>query len=429
MNVKLKILLVVHGHPEFSKGGGEIAAYNLFKQLGQYEECEVAFLAFTPSSKNTHIGTPFAVYSNDGSEILFSGHSFDYFLFSQTNARLIWHNFREFLESFKPDIVHFHHYVHLGLEFIREVRNFSTTVPIIMTLHEYLAICHNNGQMIKKNTTEHKLCEKYTPLDCYQCFPDISPSQFKMRELYIKSFFNLVDLFISPSQFLIERYVTWGLPREKMLYLENGQPEITIAPFRQLEQEKTRRKFAYFGQLNPYKGILLLLKAILKLPQEIRETLSLNIHGSSLEWQTEEFRNSFQEMLNLTKDCVRFLGAYKPQNMPEIMANVDWVVVPSIWWENSPLVIQEAFIHKRPVLCSNIGGMAEKVKPEYNGLHFQVNDPSDLAKYIIRAATEEGLWDRLSSNISPPPKVSEVAEKTLSIYVNLKEKLTQVQMT
>jgi len=63
------------------------------------------------------------------------------------------------------------------------------------------------------------------------------------------------------------------------------------------------------------------------------------------------------------------------------MAAVDWVVVPSIWWENSPLVIQEAFAHGRPVICSDIGGMAEKVAHEKNGLHFRANDPFQPRRY------------------------------------------------
>ena len=62
------------------------------------------------------------------------------------------------------------------------------------------------------------------------------------------------------------------------------------------------------------------------------------------------------------------------------MAEIDWVVVPSIWWENSPLVIQEAFLHGRPVICSDIGGMAEKVEHEVNGLHFRVGDHAALGR-------------------------------------------------
>jgi glycosyltransferase involved in cell wall biosynthesis len=70
-------------------------------------------------------------------------------------------------------------------------------------------------------------------------------------------------------------------------------------------------------------------------------------------------------------------------------------VVPSIWWENSPLVIQEAFMHGRPVICSDIGGMAEKVIDGVNGLHFTAGDPRSLATVLRRAASDPELWDRL----------------------------------
>jgi glycosyltransferase involved in cell wall biosynthesis len=81
------------------------------------------------------------------------------------------------------------------------------------------------------------------------------------------------------------------------------------------------------------------------------------------------------------------------------MEHVDWVVVPSVWWENSPLVIQEAFLHRRPVICSDIGGMAEKVTDGVNGLHFAAGDPASLAETIARATGTSGLWQQLRDGI------------------------------
>ncbi len=67
-----------------------------------------------------------------------------------------------------------------------------------------------------------------------------------------------------------------------------------------------------------------------------------------------------QKLIEEAGPRVRFYGAYQNAEMPRLMQSVDWVVMPSIWWENSPIVIQEALHHRRPVICSNIGGMAEK---------------------------------------------------------------------
>ena len=83
-------------------------------------------------------------------------------------------------------------------------------------------------------------------------------------------------------------------------------------------------------------------------------------------------------------------GKYAHDDLPRLMAEVDWVVVPSRWWENSPLVIQEAFLHQRPVICSDIGGMAEKVADGVDGLHFRAGDPRSLARVLERADHHAG---------------------------------------
>jgi glycosyltransferase involved in cell wall biosynthesis len=96
------------------------------------------------------------------------------------------------------------------------------------------------------------------------------------------------------------------------------------------------------------------------------------------------------------------------------MSTVDWVVVPSIWWENSPLVIQEAFVARRPVICSAIGGMAEKVRHEIDGLHFRPGDPVDLADTMMRA--EKGIHERLSLGIGPVHSMRASAREHLRLY-------------
>ena len=99
---------------------------------------------------------------------------------------------------------------------------------------------------------------------------------------------------------------------------------------------------------------------------------------------------------------MRWVGSYEQTELAQRMDKVDWVVVPSIWWENSPMVIQEAFANGKPVICAGIGGMAEKVRDGVDGLHFEVRNPFDLAETMIRAAVEPGLWQKLKANIREP---------------------------
>lgn len=98
------------------------------------------------------------------------------------------------------------------------------------------------------------------------------------------------------------------------------------------------------------------------------------------------------------------------------MAEIDWVIVPSIWWENSPVVIQEAFLHHRPVIASGIGGMAEKIRDEVDGLHFRTGSPESLADKLGRALQEEGLWDRLSAAAPSPSSLATFAQDHLTLY-------------
>jgi glycosyltransferase involved in cell wall biosynthesis len=92
------------------------------------------------------------------------------------------------------------------------------------------------------------------------------------------------------------------------------------------------------------------------------------------------------------------------------------VITPSIWWENSPLVIQEAFAARRPVICSNIGGMAEKVEHGVSGLHFRVGSASDLAARLEEAATHPGLWGALCNGLPEPPTIQETVDVLLGVY-------------
>jgi glycosyltransferase involved in cell wall biosynthesis len=79
-------------------------------------------------------------------------------------------------------------------------------------------------------------------------------------------------------------------------------------------------------------------------------------------------------------------------------------------------VIQEAFVHRRPVLCSNIGGMAEKVRHGRDGFHFQVGDPFDLGGLMLRLAQEDDVWDQLQTTIRTPMQIAESATDHIAHY-------------
>ncbi|MBV8359923.1 MAG: glycosyltransferase family 4 protein [Deltaproteobacteria bacterium] len=405
-----RILIISHGHPDFNVGGGEIHAYAHWEELRR--RGIEAMLLCRNSSSPGHGGTPFSARSADGREVLFNLPPVNLFRHSQPHRYAVYKEFRDLLERFRPTIVHFQHFAHLGLELIREVRKYASEVPIVLTLHEFLAICHAQGQMLK---TTGLLCQKAAPLDCHMCFPDISPQDFFLRELFVKSFLALVDIFVCPSQFLCDRYIAWGLPPEKMVVLEYGQPRGNGVVDEEFADQKYQTRFVVLGQLSFLKGTLLLLDAVRQLPKRLRKTVRIEIHGT-IQYAGDDFKTQLRRGLRELEDTVHLYGRYRPGDVGSIIRRNGWVIVPSIWWENSPLVIQEAFAAGRPVICSNVGGMAEKVAHNVNGLHFRVNNPADLAARIEECATNSGLWKRLCANVPQPATIDQTVDRLLSLY-------------
>jgi len=405
-----RILIISHRHPDLSLGGSELAAYAHWKELRR-QGIEAMFLAGA-AFQSGHVGTPFSARSADGREVLFHAPPVDHFRHSQPQRHIVYDDFRALLEHFAPTAVHFHHYVHLGLELVREVRRFGADLPIVMTLHEYLAVCNAQGQMLK---TDGSLCRKAAPLDCHGCFPERSPQEFFMRELFIKSFLGLVDHFICPSQFLRDRYVAWGLPSDRMTVLENGLGLDSAAGSQGPADDRLSNRFLVLGQLSRRKGTLLLLDAVEALPKEIRERIRIELYGS-MQYAEEDFKARVQRAQETLSPALRCCGPYFPENVDAILRSAGWVIVPSIWWENSPLVIQEAFRARRPVICSNIGGMAEKVQHGISGLHFMAGSAVELARCIQEAASSPGLLARLSAGTPQPPNIQQTVAKLLSLY-------------
>jgi glycosyltransferase involved in cell wall biosynthesis len=411
---KKRVLVVSHNHPQFFPGGAEIIAYDLFNAYKRDGEFEPYFMAGTSNhDRQVHTGTPFQTLNDHPDEIIFWGDSFDYFLQSLHIKPFLYSDFRDFLLQLQPDVIHFHHTMRIGIEALHVARQTLPNVKIVYTLHEYIFICNRDGQMVRKHNNE--LCGEASPARCHQCFPEISPAEFKIRESFLKAHLDLVDMFVSPSHFLIQRFVDWGIPRAKMRMVENGRDPVAPAPFRTLPKNGSRNVFGYFGQINPFKGAMLTFQAAKYLVKQGFEDFRLEVFGN-VEQQSEEFKKEFYEFLDEYREFVGFHGKYKNSEMGKLIQSVDWVILPSTWWENSPLVIQEVFMHKRPILCSDIGGMAEKVENEVTGLHFQARNDIALAKTMRRAVEEKGLWEQLSGAIGPRLSIEGCADKHKQLY-------------
>jgi glycosyltransferase involved in cell wall biosynthesis len=416
-----RLLQVCHNHPKVRPGGAEVYAHELHRHLRGDDEWEPTFLARSgpPQSPDgaPHSGTRLSpVEGTDDEYLLFpEDYDFDWLFGTMRRSKALYtEDLRHFLLALQPDVVHFQHTLFIGYDALRETRRTLPHVPIVYTLHEFLPICHNKGQMVR--TMDRSLCGEASPRRCGECFPDISPDEFLLRKRFIQAQLDLVDLFVAPSETLLERYVEWGIPRERMLLEDYGR--LQPAAVDDLVRPAPHDTLGIFGQLNPYKGIDVLLGAMRALGEQAPQ---LRIHGANLDLQEHSFRNEISNLLERAGDNVSVLGSYPPERAGELMVEVDWVVVPSVWWENSPLVIQEAFARRRPVICSDIGGMAEKVTDGVNGLQFRVGDADSLARTIRRALTTPGLWERLRDGIPAPHSMSEHVGVLTDAYRSLLE--------
>lgn len=410
-----RVLVLSHGHPDFSKGGAEMAAHGLYRGLNAVHGWDAWFVARHGVAGLKRPGRVFIAHDAPR-ELLFEGDT-DSMYFSARGGEALVREFAALLDQLRPDVVHFHHYWQVGIELIRAVKRFNPRVPVVLTLHEFLAICAQNGQMLKG---DGQLCTRGSPGLCHACMPVHSVDDFLLRRHYIRSFFDQVDRFIAPSHFLRDRYIAWGVQAERITVLENGQEDrCARAAVDDQAGAQPRVRFAFFGQITPYKGVDVLLEAFGLLPAALKKKLQLEIHGGANHQLPAEAQTRLTALRATAHRNVRFFGPYAPEQQQRLIQGADWVVVPSIWWENSPMVIQEAFLHGRPVICADIGGMAEKVVDGVTGLHFRARSAADLARVLERAATAPGLWQALAANIQRPPSIIDSAVSHCDLYLQL----------
>jgi glycosyltransferase involved in cell wall biosynthesis len=355
----LRVIVLSHAHPDLMPGGGERAAYAMFRHLKLSSGLEPLFLARCEPSWLGHDGR-FAAFRGRADEILAAPPPCHPFTHTTSNFNILDDMIGELVERYAPDVVHMHHFVFWGLEAMECFRRRG--VRVVFTLHEFMAICHRHGQMLR---VDGRLCASASPADCHHCFEDWPSGKFFLRQRIFMEYFNKVDAFVSPSRFLAERYHDWGVARGRIVCIENPLSPELLDEASRLGDERRRTpgdkiRFGFFGQINPYKGVDVLLSAAALLSEEERSRIEIDLHGANLEIQSEEFAARIRGLLDEVKGHVRLRGRYDNEQVLRLMSEVDAIVVPSIWWENSPVVIQEALILGKTVICSDIGGMVEK---------------------------------------------------------------------
>lgn len=425
----MKVLYVAHNHPTLHPGGAEAYALELYEGMRETPGVEAVLLARIGSNvarqRVAHPGTPFSSVNDDPNQyfVFTETDHFDFFTLTSRDKSLYSQHLTNFLLAQRPDVVHLQHTHFVGVDLLSQIRRVLPDAKIVYTLHEFLPICHRDGQMVRSFSSE--LCGEASPRRCNECFPEISQQSFFLRERFVRGHFENVDLFLAPSAQLMEKYLRWGIEPERIEVEEYGRLAPAVrAP--DPSQTKSPANIGFFGQLSYFKGAQVMMEAMSLLDDDVDAHLWL--HGANLELQTQEFQEEFAALHESLRGRVTFRGPYDHAELPKLMADLHWVLVPSIWWENSPLVIQEAFFHRRPIICSDVGGMAEKVRDGVDGIHFRVGDAFSLARTIENSTTSPRLWRSLREGIREPHPMDTHIARLLEIYGSAPDRNEEVAL-
>ena len=398
----MRVLKVIHGYPPAYSAGSEVYTQALVQGLVRQGHKVAVFSRredpFLPDFEMTRMPDP-------------SESGVDRFLVNLPNSRDRYSHssvddcFESVLGEFKPDVVHVGHLNHLSTSLIQ--RAYGRGIPVVFTLHDYWLMCPR-GQFVQTNVgsgawalcdgQEDRKCATHCYTRYYTGLREAQPADVEYwtgwvgeRMEHVRQMVAKVSLFIAPSEYLRRRFVDeFGLPKDKVVYLDYGFDTARLSGRTRATEEDF--VFGYIGTHTVPKGINLLIEAFGKVEGKAR----LRIWGKANPLVTPALKEIADALPPAKRARVEWLGEYQnPDIVRRVLNRVDAIVVPSIWVENSPLVIHEAQQARVSVIAADLGGMAEYVKEGENGLLFRPRDSADLARQMRRLAEDPRLAHRL----------------------------------
>lgn len=427
----MRILLVHHTWPSDSRGGSEIYMAALARGLAVAHEVSVLYRtadlarpdhAVTERREgavrvfalnNAHRAAPgFEAYRDPGA--------------AAAAARV--------LDELRPELVHVGHLSGLstGLVFAARERG----AAVVFALHDFATLCAL-GQLL---TLELSVCPGPTPRRCLGCVGGqaLAPSAGAPRGLAslplvpqlarlvargsargerrigarleeMRETLRAADVRIAPSRFLRERFEALGVSDIEVV--PNGHEAIGRRPRR--ASMDGRLRVGFVGAVIPSKGVHVLVDAVTRLADP---RLSLEIHGPALPYHGDTgYEARLRAQLGPASDGI-LRGAFDHPRLGDVLAGLDVLVVPSLWEENAPLVVDEARAAGVPLVVSDHGGLAEQVREGVDGLRFRPADAADLARVLRRLLDEPGLLEQLGSHPTPLVTLEAHVERLEPVY-------------
>ncbi|MFO0649341.1 MAG: glycosyltransferase [Polyangiales bacterium] len=399
----MKVLLVIHGYPMRYNAGSEVYTQALAHALAERHEVRVFTRDEDPFRPD--YACVDEVDRDDGRvrlRVVNVPRSRDRYRHEGVDLR-----FEELARSFRPDVVHIGHLNHLSTSIVDVAVRLR--IPVVFTLHDYWLMCPR-GQFMQMHPSEPAdlwpVCQAQDDRTCAtRCYAryfsggadeverDVAhwTDWVHRRMDHARALCQKVDRFIAPSRYLYDRFRDeFGLDPARLTLLGYG-----FDPARLRGRRRTREAdvvFGYIGTHIPAKGVHLLLEAF----GHTRGPARLRVFGRPRGETTSWLRRIVDQLPEERRARIEWLDEYRNQDIVQtVFDRVDAIVVPSIWVENSPLVIHEAQQARVPVVTSEYGGMGELVRHEVNGLTFRHRDVRDMAAQMQRLIDEPSLLARL----------------------------------
>lgn len=325
------------------------------------------------------------------------------------------------IRDFRPDIAHLHNIYHqISPSILWTLKKHN--IPMVMTLHDYKLICPNYSLFAHGHVWEKSKQFKY-----YACVLDKC-----VKDSYLKSFictfeaylhrilgsFRKIDIFVSPSHFLMSKFREFGFKGD-VRYIP--QPIIdTWEDARQMISSEDSSRinnapFVFFGRLSGEKGIDVAIRAM----THYKGNSLLHIIGSGPE---EELLKHLAKEIGV-EDRVMFLGPKYGEELNNALHKAKAIILPSVWYENMPYVLTESFALGKIVVASRMGGMTERINDGENGFLFASGDEKDLALKMLAA---DLLSDKERKRIEECAKQSNVLFSRGKYLENLESLYSQL---
>lgn len=320
------------------------------------------------------------------------------------------------LKNTKVDIAHLHMIDHqLSPSILHVLKKYN--IPVVQTVHQYKLVCPNYRLYVpqKAESCERCLAGNYFNAVIQRCHKgSLFASAMVAVETAIHKAMqiqeNNIDYFIVPSGFMGEKLAQGGIPEDKIKPIYHFiESENYPKSFEESDY------FVCYGRLSEEKGLFTLLKAIKNLP-----SAKLKMIGDGPE------REKLEDFAKENNINVEFTGKKLGDELKQLVSKSKFVVLPSEWYENSPMVIYESFAMGKPIVGAKAGGITELIRHEVDGLLFEMRNEKQLRQAIETMLNDHELvkkygqagYERVIGEFDPVTHY----DKVMELYDNLLQK-------